>query len=70
MLKEIEAVNADTGTKEHFELHKVNQDKRGKIKSVELFQNGELVTYFKTGTMLFYSSTKAVSIPAYELEGR
>ncbi|GAB3062026.1 hypothetical protein ACFOU0_05950 [Salinicoccus sesuvii] len=69
MLKEIEALNADTGTLEHFELHKVNRDKRNKIKSVELFQNGELQTYTKTGHAIFYTGEKTISIPGHQLEG-
>lgn len=69
MLKELEALNADTGTLEHFELHKVNiAKKNGKIESVELFQNGELETYVKTGQAIFYSNHKTVSIPAHQLE--
>lgn len=67
MIKEIQALNADTGTSEHFELHKVNKDKRGKVKSVELFQNGELHTFQKTGQAIFYTDDKTISIPAYEL---
>lgn len=68
MIKEIKALNADTGVQEHYELHKVNQAKRGKIKSVELFQNGRLETYVKSGTSIFYSDFKEISIPAYQLE--
>lgn len=71
MLKEINAINYDTGRKEWFELHKINREKKnGKIKSVDLFQNGKLNTYIKTGTAVFYSDNKSVTIPAYELEGR
>lgn len=70
MLKEINAINYDTGRKEWFELHKIDQDKRGKVKSVDLFQNGKLETYVKTGTAVFCSDNKTVTIPAYEFEGR
>lgn len=70
MLKEINAINYDTGRKEWFELHKIDKDKRGKIKSVDLFQNGKLNTYIKTGNAVFYSDNKSVTISAYELEGR
>ncbi|WP_017548623.1 hypothetical protein [Salinicoccus carnicancri] len=70
MIKEIEALNADTGTLEHYELHKVNYKKKnGEIDSVELFQNGSLETYVKTGNAIFYSDYKAISIPAYQLKG-
>jgi hypothetical protein len=68
MLKEIQATNADTGTTEHFELHKINYHKKnGKVKSVELFQNGELHTFQKTGQAIFYTDEKTISIPAYQL---
>lgn len=68
MIKELQLTNVDTGISEHFELHAVNMDKRGKVKSVKLFQDGELNTYVKTGQAIFYSESKAVSIPQYMLE--
>lgn len=71
MLKEINAINYDTGEKEGFELHGINYHKKnGKIKSVDLFRNGKLETYVKTGNAVFYSNSKSITIPAYELEGR
>ncbi|SDK81573.1 hypothetical protein [Lacicoccus qingdaonensis] len=68
MIKELQLVNADTGVAEHFELHEVDKDKRGKVRAVKLFQNGELDTYTKTGNALFYSDRKTVSIPRWVLE--
>ena len=69
MIKELQLTNADTGIAEHFELHHVDIDKRGKVRAVKLFQNGELNTYIKTGQAMFYSDNKAVSIPQWMLEG-
>lgn len=68
MIKELQLINADTGVAEHFELHEVDKDKRGKVRSVKLFQNGRLHTYTKTGQAIFYSDAKTVSIPQWMLE--